>query len=182
MAKTPQTESSSETEFEANTTMSTEEVVNVKIAVHQEALINFMMEPETHDEVQDEDIPDTTYQDATPGNKIVGGLTFTLDDIPYHKWHGRLQEFYACMNAKATDPNDDQFHTHLKFTARFTGSLLDWWLSFAPASQNTSLAQDFDHVIHLLHFYSIGKPEDLFVLNENVVSYQRKTSTNTSKK
>lgn len=47
------------------------------------------------------------------------GLSFTIDDLPYHKWHGRLQEFYTWMNARSLNPEIGHFDILLEFVSRF---------------------------------------------------------------
>lgn len=83
----PQTKGSSGSEAEDNTaTTSSGEVVRVNAIKTQEAPICFVMQPEY------EDCPETIFPNVAPENKTVRSNTLTLDDIPYHKWHGTLQE------------------------------------------------------------------------------------------
>ncbi|XP_031260246.1 triosephosphate isomerase, cytosolic-like [Pistacia vera] len=99
--------------------------------------------------------------------------TFTVDDLPPHKWRNHMYEFEAWLQAEMLKPNAQVSTDLTQFSARFGGILRDWWISLGEYIQALFIQiPDFNQALYLLYDEFCRLPH----LYEDQFRYHRQTT------
>lgn len=64
---------------------------------------------------------------------------YVLNDLLWHKWLDRLQEFYTWLTTKALTQELGHNDNLSKFVSKCTESFRDWWMSLSEQDRTAFL-------------------------------------------